>query len=74
MLSHPNILKLVGIQGDINKGQFTIVSEYMAHGNVMQYIKANYVNRLELVCGFAVPPIPSLKWDKNRSCMGRPRV
>ena len=38
----------------MNKGQFTTVSEWMAHGNVMQYIEKNYVNRLELVRGFVV--------------------
>ena len=69
-LEHPNILKLVGVQGDMNKGQFITVSEWMAHGNVMQYIQKNHVNRLELVRGSAVPPIPSLKCNKN-SCTGR---
>ena len=72
-LSHPNVMKLVGVQGDMNKGQFITVSEWMAHGNVMQYIKENHVNRLELVCGFAAPPISSLKWGEN-SYMERPRV
>ena len=52
-LSHPNVLKLVGVQGDMNKGQFVTISEWMAHGNVMQYIKNNHVNRLELVRDFA---------------------
>ena len=72
-LSHPNVLKLVGVHGDMNKGQFITVSEWMAHGNVMEYIKRNHVNRLELVRDFAVPPILSLKCDEN-SCMGRLRA
>ena len=33
------------------KGQFITVSEWMTHGNVMEYIKNNYVNRLQLVSG-----------------------
>ena len=58
MLSHPNILKLIGVYRDIDKGQFTTVSEWMTHGNVMEFIRKNYVNRLELVRGFTVPTAP----------------
>jgi len=54
-MSHPNVLKLIGVQGDMEKGQFINVSEWMAHGNIMQYIKNNSVNRLELVRGFTFP-------------------
>jgi serine/threonine protein kinase len=56
-LSHPNVLKLVGVQGDMEKGQFTTVSEWMAHGSIMEYINNNHVNRLELVCDFTFPAI-----------------
>jgi predicted transcriptional regulator len=31
------------------------VSEWMEHGNIMEYIKSNHVNRLELVGDFASP-------------------
>jgi serine/threonine-protein kinase TNNI3K len=58
-LSHPNVLKLVGVQGDMEKGQFTTVSEWMVHGNIMEYINNNHVNRLELVRGFTFPATPS---------------
>ena len=50
-LSHPNILKLVGVQVDAKKGQFIAVSEWMTHGNVIDYIQINDANRLELVRG-----------------------
>jgi len=37
----------------MDQGQFTIVSEWMPHGNIMQYIKKdptkNSINRLDLV-------------------------
>ena len=62
-------MKLVGVYGDMNKGQFITVSEWMAHGNVMEYIKTNQVNRLELVRALAVPPILPLKCGEN-SCTG----
>ena len=57
-LSHPNILKLAGVWGDMEKGQFVTVSEWMEHGNIMQYIGKTHVNRLELVCGFISPQLP----------------
>ena len=60
-LSHPNVLKLVGVQDDIENGQFVIVSEWMVHGNVMKYIEKNLANRLELVRDFTFPATSSTK-------------
>ena len=57
----------------MDKGQFITVSEWTAHGNVMEYTGKNHINRLELARGFAVSLIPLLKYDKN-SCMGRLRA
>lgn len=48
-LSHPNVLKLVGVLGGIEKYQFSTVSEWMVHGNIMEYISKTSTNRLELV-------------------------
>jgi len=48
-LSHPNVLKLVGVLGGIGQYQFATVSEWMAHGNIMQYIREKATNRLGLV-------------------------
>ncbi|KAF9789265.1 kinase-like domain-containing protein [Thelephora terrestris] len=52
-LSHPHVLKFRGIYGDMERGQFTTVSEWMAHGGIMNYIEENHVNRLELLHGAA---------------------
>jgi len=49
MLSHQNILKLVGVQEDTKKRQFATVSEWMVGGNIMEFIKGHHANRLELV-------------------------
>jgi len=57
MISHPNVLKLAGVRGDMEKGQFITVSEWMEHGNIMQFTRKNHVNRLELVRGFPFPPL-----------------
>jgi len=51
-LSHPNVLKLIGAKEDVKKRELITVSEWMAHGTVMDYIKNNHTNRLELVRGF----------------------
>ena len=48
-LSHENILKLVGVQDDQRKRPFAIVSEWMSHGNIMDFIETHHANRLELV-------------------------
>ena len=48
-LSHPNILKFVGVLGGIEQYQFATVSEWMMHGNIMEYIRKNATNRLKLV-------------------------
>jgi len=60
-LSHPNVLKLVGVQEDKEKRQLVTVSERMVHGNVMQYISTNHANRLELVGDFTVLATPFTK-------------
>jgi serine/threonine protein kinase len=71
-LAHPNVLRLVGVLGGVEKGQFVAVSEWMKHGNITEYIRNNAVNRLELVRDFASSSLPSLKC--NNSCTGQPRV
>jgi len=60
-LSHPNVSKLVGVYGDMWKGEFTTVSEWMVHGTIMDYIKNNRTNRLKLVRGVTSPATPSTK-------------
>ena len=55
-LSHPNVMKLAGIQGGMDRGEFITVWEWMARGNIMEYIRINPVNRLELVRGSTTHP------------------
>ena len=57
-LSHPHVLKLVGVYGKIEKGEFSTVSEWMKHGNIMDYIKETAVNRLQLVRDLLLSPPP----------------
>jgi len=58
-------LKLVGVRGDMDKGEFITISEWMTHGNIMEFISKNQVNRLELVRGFTVPATPFTKMRKT---------
>ena len=47
-LRHPNILPLLGVS--LNEHRFALVSEWMEHGNINQFIKEErHVNRSELV-------------------------
>ena len=64
-LSHPNVVKFAGIQGDMEKGQFITVSEWMAHGNIMEFIGKNHVNRLELVRDLAFPAASFTKMQRQ---------
>ena len=48
-------MKLVGVLGNMEKGQFATVSEWMTHGNIMDYIKENHAKRLDLVCVLTFP-------------------
>ena len=43
------MLELVGVLGGIEQYQFATVSEWMVHGNIMEYIRKTATNRLELV-------------------------
>ena len=60
-LSHPNVLKLAGVLGGMDQGRFATVSEWMMHGNIMQYTRKDHVNRLELVCSFTSSTTPFIK-------------
>jgi serine/threonine-protein kinase TNNI3K len=57
-LSHPNVLKLAGVQGDMDKGQFITVSEWMAHGNIMEYIRNNPSTDWNWYVASQSPPLP----------------
>ena len=39
----------------MEEGQFVTVSEWMAHGSIMEFIKNNHTNRLDLVRNFTFP-------------------
>jgi serine/threonine protein kinase len=71
-LSHPNVLKLVGVQGNVTRGPFVTVSEWMTHRNIMEYTENNSVNRLELV--LPLSQLHVLPLNSNYSCTGRRMV
>jgi serine/threonine protein kinase len=48
-LSHPNILNLIGVPDTLEDGRFSMVSEWMANGNIMGYVRDNAGNHLKLV-------------------------
>lgn len=48
-LSHPNVLDLFGVPDTLEDGRFCMVSEWMANGNIMEYIRNHAGNYLKLV-------------------------
>ena len=52
----------------MDEGQFIAVSEWMMHGNIVEYIKTSHVNRLELVRGFTIltTPFTNVRWTVAR--------
>jgi hypothetical protein len=47
-LRHPNILPLIGVI--MSESQFAMISDWMVHGNINDFVKAHPdANRLELV-------------------------
>ena len=56
MLSHSNVLKLVGVQEGVEKRESFAVSEW-----IVDQIGKKHANRLELVCDFASLTAPSAK-------------
>jgi serine/threonine protein kinase len=56
-LRHPNILPLIGVV--VSQTQFAMISDWMANGNINNFIKTHPdANRLELV-GFALKALLS---------------
>ena len=48
-LSHPNVLNLIGVSDTLEEGRFSMVSEWMAGGNIVEYVRNNAGNHLRLV-------------------------
>ena len=48
-LSHPNILNLIGVPDTLEDGKFSMVSEWMINGNIMEYVRSSAGNHLRLV-------------------------
>ena len=55
-LSHPNVLNLIGVPDTFRDGRFSMVSEWMVNGNILEYVRANAGNHLSLVgCNLPIP-------------------
>jgi hypothetical protein len=58
-LRHPNVLPLLGVT--VGAYRFAMVSEWMEHGNIVEFVRADeHVNRTELVCHPSIPTPQSL--------------
>ena len=52
--SHPNILRTVAVEIKPDARKFSMISEFMANGNVLGYIQDKKANRIRLVRLFVV--------------------
>ena len=49
-LSHPNILNLIGVPDTLEDGRFSMISEWMTNGSIVEYVRSKAGNHLKLVC------------------------
>jgi len=55
-LSHPNVLDLIGVSNTLEDGRLSMISEWMANGDIIGYVRDNAGNHLDLVrhdCAFS---------------------
>ena len=48
-LSHPNVLNLIGVPDTLEDERFSTISEWMANGNIVGYVRSKAGNHLKLV-------------------------
>ena len=48
-LCHPNVLNLIGVPDTFEHGRLSMVYEWMANGNIVQYVRHHAGNHLKLV-------------------------
>jgi len=48
-VSHPNILQLIAVRIKPGTCGFSMISEFMTNGNILNYIRTKEANRLRLV-------------------------
>ena len=49
-LRHPNVLPLLGVDLDLERRRLAMISEWMDHGNINEFVENNEgVNRVQLV-------------------------
>jgi len=61
---HPNVLELLAINIDPQSGALSTVSEFMENGNIVDYIRVNEANRIQLVRHFGLWPFCGLTATK----------
>ena len=53
-IRHPNVLELLAVNIDPQSGKFSVISELMENGNIIDYIRVNEANRIRLVRHFCL--------------------
>ena len=47
--SHPNILRLIAVKIQPDVGEFSMISEMMTNGTILDYVQNKKANRIRLV-------------------------
>ena len=48
--SHPNVHSLIGVPNTLEDRGFSVVSEWMVNGHIIEYVRRNAGNHMRLVC------------------------
>ena len=61
-VSHINILQLLAVEIEPHRRKFSMISELMTNGTILDYIRVNKANRIRLVGPSVVDA--SLGWNR----------
>ena len=48
-MSHPNIHQLIAVEIKLHAREFSMISEMMENGDILQYVRKSEANRIRLV-------------------------
>ena len=62
-MSHPNVHQLIAVKIKPEAGKFSMISEMMTNGNILNYINKNKADRIDLVRTSAIAALSRCRDD-----------
>lgn len=56
-MSHPNVHRLIAVKINPEAGKFSMISEMMTNGNIINYINKKEADRIRLVRASVIPAL-----------------